>query len=641
LVEDEKTGRGRLGKAERAQQQSAQSKMTPKEASRLRILDPACGSGSFLIGAYQYLLDWHLQSYVENDPQKHATGKNPALYQSHSGDWKLTLGERKRILLDNIYGVDIDPQAVEVTKLSLLLKVLEGESEQTVSGKQKLLHTRVLPDLDRNIKCGNSLIGPDFYAGQQLGFFNDEERLRINVFDWNTEFPDIMKSGGFDAVIGNPPYLNVDDTWGKKDPRLAALKKQYPHIYNDKTDILFYFLGKSVQLSKNQIGFIVSRAFLEAYKADKLRAYLAKTAAILEIIDFRNFYVFPGVGITTCVINLQCNSSSYMTRVYKLLSDKIPATSIYSLLNNPILFEKINITQKLLGPSPWTFASSHTTVVNSKIDSCGKPLSEILFIGQGMQTGLNEIFGKRTYDEIIKWKLIAGQYYKRASNSDIQRYFIRDREEYILYPNAVSDFDCLPMGVKKHLLDNSVLLKARAAYKRGNCEWWQFTWPLHQEYYDRKRILCPYLAVSNRFMLDEKGEFLSLTDTTVLFDNGQPESLLYLLGLLNSKLLSFRFKSIGKLKSGGIYEYFWNSISKIPIRTIDFSNRTDTARHDRMVEMVEQMLALNKQLAVTNTAHEKTALQRQIDATDCQIDQLVYELYGLTEEKIKIVEGTT
>ncbi len=141
--------------------------ITPNEASPLRILDPACGSGSFLIGAYQYLLDWHLQSYVASDPQKYATGKNPALYQSHSGDWKLTLAERKRILLDNIYGVDIDPQAVEVTKLSLLLKVLEGESEQTVSGKQKLLHTRVLPDLDRNIKCGNSLIGPDFYAGQQ------------------------------------------------------------------------------------------------------------------------------------------------------------------------------------------------------------------------------------------------------------------------------------------------------------------------------------------------------------------------------------------------------------------------------------------------------------------------------------------
>ena len=108
-------------------------KISPKEASALRILDPACGSGSFLIGAYQYLLDWHRDWYVADNAQKWASGKSPVLYQSHGSEWRLTTAERRRILLNNIYGVDIDPQAVEVTKLSLLLKVLEGESEQTLS----------------------------------------------------------------------------------------------------------------------------------------------------------------------------------------------------------------------------------------------------------------------------------------------------------------------------------------------------------------------------------------------------------------------------------------------------------------------------------------------------------------------------
>ena len=103
---------------------------TPKQAAKLRLLDPACGSGSFLIGAYQYLLDWHRDWYGDNEPKKWATGKNPAIYQGPGGEWKLTTTERKRILLQNLFGVDIDAQAVEVTKLSLLLKVLEGESEQ-------------------------------------------------------------------------------------------------------------------------------------------------------------------------------------------------------------------------------------------------------------------------------------------------------------------------------------------------------------------------------------------------------------------------------------------------------------------------------------------------------------------------------
>jgi hypothetical protein len=190
--------------------------LTPKQVSKLRILDPACGSGSFLIGAYQYLLDWHRDWYVNDGHEKWATGRSPVLYQvsgglsaeglrktglsaeglwkaglsaevphggTKAGDWRLTTTERKRILLNNIYGVDIDPQAVEVTKLSLLLKVLEGENEQTISRQLRMFHERALPDLGNNIKCGNSLIGPDFYEGKQLSLMDDEERLRVNVFD--------------------------------------------------------------------------------------------------------------------------------------------------------------------------------------------------------------------------------------------------------------------------------------------------------------------------------------------------------------------------------------------------------------------------------------------------------------------------
>ena len=128
-----------------------------EEAANLRIVDPACGSGSFLIGAYQYLLDWHLNWYVNDGPKKH----RKQVFQGPVGSWLLTTEERKRILLANIYGVDIDPQAVEVTKLSLLLKVLEQTSGETIDKNQKLFHERALPDLDQNIKCGNSLVAPE------------------------------------------------------------------------------------------------------------------------------------------------------------------------------------------------------------------------------------------------------------------------------------------------------------------------------------------------------------------------------------------------------------------------------------------------------------------------------------------------
>ncbi len=155
----------------------------------LRVLDPACGSGSFLIVAYQYLLDWYRNQYVQAGPEPWCKGKNPRLRQIGGNDYALTIPERKRILLDHIYGVDIDPQAVEVTKLSLLLKVIEGESAATLGQNRLLFQERALPDLDKNIKCGNSLIGPDFYENKQADTFDSAELLQVNPFDWKHEFP--------------------------------------------------------------------------------------------------------------------------------------------------------------------------------------------------------------------------------------------------------------------------------------------------------------------------------------------------------------------------------------------------------------------------------------------------------------------
>ena len=200
---------------------------TPKQADRLKILDPACGSGSFLIGAYQYLLDWRRDWYLNNattdkglkhlvcpDGSDTSSDKglkplvgrggtlqaaplrprdNAPMFQAAGGEWRLTTAERKRILLNNIHGVDIDTQAVEVTKLSLLLKVLEGESEDSIANQRRFFHEQALPDLGNNIKCGNSLIGPDFYDNQQMSLLDDEEKYRINIFDWRNEFPEILK----------------------------------------------------------------------------------------------------------------------------------------------------------------------------------------------------------------------------------------------------------------------------------------------------------------------------------------------------------------------------------------------------------------------------------------------------------------
>jgi predicted type IV restriction endonuclease len=270
--------------------------LTPKQASRLRILDPACGSGSFLLGAYQLLLDWHRDRYLEAGPKKHTK----ELYQGTGGAWRLTTAEKKRILLANIYGVDIDPQAVEVTKLSLLLKVLEGESEQTLQSQLRMFHERALPDLSSNIQCGNSLIGPDFYEGQQMTMFDDEERYRINVFDWEAAFPWLRDTGGFDVVIGNPPYVFTRNE-GIDESQKQYFYAKYRH-QSAQLNTFGIFLERSYNLMRQQgiLGFITPNNWLTISSFAPLRQFLLQNAGEVRIVNILD-RVFAAAHVDTAI----------------------------------------------------------------------------------------------------------------------------------------------------------------------------------------------------------------------------------------------------------------------------------------------------------------------------------------------------
>jgi len=303
---------------------------SPKEVADLHILDPACGSGSFLIGAYQFLLDWHRDWYIEHlvpvikekgatskevqalipvQPQPKARGRGKPrklqatdlpVYAAGNGngsrvrsDWRLTSAERKRILLNNIYGVDIDTQAVEVTKLSLLLKVLEGENEETVSKQLTLFHERALPSLHQNIKCGNSLIGPDIFTDEKAAL-SPEEIRQINPFDWQREFSSIMSNGGFDAVIGNPPYVR-QEVLGQEFKEYT--RKRYDS-YAGTADLYVYFIEKSHRLLRKSgyFGIICSNKFMRAKYGVNLRKFIVNNTNIRQIVDFGELPVFQNAS---------------------------------------------------------------------------------------------------------------------------------------------------------------------------------------------------------------------------------------------------------------------------------------------------------------------------------------------------------
>jgi hypothetical protein len=607
---------------------------TPKQVSKLHVLDPACGSGSFLINAYQFLLDWHRDWYLAHKHENWAKGRNPLLVQTITG-WKLTISERKRILLDNIYGVDIDPQAVEVTKLSLLLKVLEGESEQTIQPFLRLFQQRALPDLGDNIKCGNSLIGSDFYSQKELPLLDDEERLCINVFDWEAEFSEIMKSGGFDAVIGNPPYVRQEELNGVK----SYFHSRY-QTFQPTADLYVNFIEKGHRLLKSTglFGMIVSNKWLRAAYGRRLRRFLADGISVLNIVDMAGLRVFANATVRTIILVSTPRPKKSSTFLYLA---PMPTSDFHLIRSGEQLLRIVeqkakNLPLSSLSLYGWSFSDASAQAIIEKMKQSSLVLTGYIrgkpFFG--IKTGLNEAFmidkAKRNHliaknskaTEIIR-PLIVGK--------DVRRYAIDFKDRYLVWTYTGVDIDRYP-AVFEHLKKFKPKLKKR--WDQGNF-WWELRACDYYDRFEKPKIIYPDIASTCRFALDQNGYFGS---NTTYFISGKD---LYLLGILNSKLAQFYFsKTCAGLEGGGkIYlRFFGQYLEEFPVHRIDLSDSSEVNRHCRIVELVGQMLDLQKKVSKTKIPQEKEALRRQIEAIDRQIDELVYQLYGLSAEEIKIVK---
>jgi type I restriction-modification system DNA methylase subunit len=605
----------------------------PKEVEKLKILDPACGSGSFLLGAYQYLLDWHLKWYIDNEPDKWAKVKQPTVYQGLSPDprtpnWHLTTAERKRILLNNIYGVDIDSQAVEVTKLSLLLKVLEGENNQTLANQLRMFHERALPDLGDNIKCGNSLIGPDFY--QQQTMLDDDERYHINVFDWEKEYSEIMNAGGFDAVIGNPPYIGFHGFEKGKE----YLTQHYLSA-EGKFDIYLPFLEKGISnLRKNGLlGYICPTNFTKRDHGERLRTLLSKETTIIEITDFEDCQVFKdALNYTGVFIFEKLKPSKDSQLIYKRRS---------------LLDDGLKVDQISLGSNAWVIRDRRSQLLIDKVHECSvKDLgSVVIAISEGIVTGLNKVF-LLTKDQVETLKLEREYLRPCLRGSEVRRYSVEETKEYVIYPyklvqdktRALSESELQKAKyLWEYLKSQKQSLSGRPYFERSSKQWYELWNQRDLNLLAFEKIVVAELANSARFSLANPDLFYGDTVCGISID----ESIIskkYVLGLLNSKLLDFYFKKTTVPKANGYYIYKTMFLNKLPIRLVDFSNAVDKTLHDKIVNFVDEMLILHRQLIEAKTDNEKTALQRQIDAFDHQINESVYALYYLTAEEIKIVE---
>ena len=620
----------------------------------LRVLDPACGSGSFLLGAYQYLLDYYRNWYAEH-PLK---GGRKEAYQGRGDQWLLTTEEKKRILRTHIYGVDIDSQAVEVTKLSLLLKVLEGESQATLGQTMPMWQERALPDLSENIKCGNSLIGYDYL--EQASLLDDEEMHRVNPFDWKAGFPDAMAAGGFDAVIGNPPYIRIQTMkqWAPKE--VAFYKQAYASASKGNYDIYVVFAERGLSLLRPHglLGFILPHKFFNAKYGEALRGLISRGKHLAQVVHFGDQQVFSGATTYTCLMFLakEGREECYVQKVSELdrwlshrqaVAGKVSASRITTGQWNLVVGPGAALFHRL--------AEIPTTLLH---------VTERIF--QGLKTGADKVY---IVDQLDNARGQARVYSRHTGHEhwiecallhplikggDSKNYSIRPTKRVILFPYAQGPGHTMsplsPRALEQdhprawaYLSQNREYLQNREHGKMKGPEWYAYTRNQALDVMSQPKVFTPDIAPKSSFSLDATGDVFFTGGVAggygiVVLPQHTRE---YVLGLLNSQLLEWMLQQFTTQMRGGWYSYEARYIRDLPIRTIDFDDSSDVARHDRMVSLVERMLDLHKRLAEARTPNDKTLLQRQIDATDGQIDRLVYELYDLTEEEIAIVEEAT
>ncbi|PZV25589.1 MAG: restriction endonuclease subunit M [Snowella sp.] len=628
---------------------SALAEKTPEKVKDLTVLDPSCGSGSFLLVAYQYLLDWYLDQY-SNNIKKY----RKKLYQINNNRWKLKSAEKKRILLDHIYGVDIDQQAVEMTKLSLLLKVLEGESGEMLTKQLDLFKERALPDLDNNIQCGNSLIDGDFYQNNQLSLLDEETRYRVNIFDWQASFPKIMQSGGFDVIIGNPPYVRIQllKKWASLE---ADFYKQYYHSANKGNyDIYVIFIEKGLALLKDRgnLAFILPHKFFNAQYGESIRNIISKNNYLREITYFGEQQIFEKITTYTCLLFLVKNS------LEKFQFNNIKNVKEWS---NDYKSSDIKEFSSLeIDAQAWNFQGSRVHNIINKSKQNTEFLGNLADIFVGTQTSADEVFvlencviennyvigHSKSLNKSVRIELELTKAFLRGKQ--IRRYSLPATTSYLICPYLISDEACqllkeeelinkFPLTME-YFLENKPQLEAREKGKFKDKVWYGFAYPKSMTIFQKSKIIVPDYNNVSSFTLDHQGHFYKTGYGIILNTNNSDLSLPYILGLLNSKLLFKFLLSIGTFLRGGYVRFWTQYLDKIPIYIPQ--SESDYACQDKIIGLVHQMLTLHQELQQEKISPSRKMLQNQISATEKQINQLVYQLYGITEpQEIAIIEG--
>jgi hypothetical protein len=589
---------------------SAFNSRSDQEILPIRVLDPACGAGSTLLRAYGYLID--------------ATG--PA---------NISFAEKKEILLNSIHGVDIDRQCIAAAKLLLVIKLMENEHAESLPGDFFTVCTEVFRGLRHTIQVGNSVIGPEIINEDLWQFFPSPGRQSINPFEWKSSFPEIMVSGGFDAIIGVPPQRPIGS-----DHLIQHYFRRNYTVYHPLADCSGYFIERGLSLLRRngKLGFITNDQWFRRKYGSLLR-YTLRMKRIEEIVLFGKS---PGTRIhpAKCIIRV-ANSPPADTFFVTLISP-----SFKESLADFIQYHRFTMNSAKLDDGGWIFRDTRGEDIIIKMRKSGILLEEFVMgqVYEGIEIGFDKplIINKKVKEQLVgvnpEYESLIRPF---ITGKGIARYQITSNPKYLVYPRRdPANNETFSAGLYQWLKKRypSVALSRKSSMKtiqvpgragdtRGGMlndkDFWKSTNP---KIFFRNRFKNPAFAF-------DEGVTIADDTTNVIASSSR-----YLLGILNSRLIAFLFKNSRQTFGAEHKLYSWDDLRNLPIYSIDFDDPVDKIRHDRMVILVSEILSLHKHMSLAKTDREKHLITREIESIDRQIDSLVYGLYGLTADEIAVVE---
>lgn len=577
----------------------------------IKVLDPACGSGSFLIKAFDYLYN-HISGTEES--------------KQHRIDSQGNYSAKTEILKNNIYGVDLDNKAVEITKLNLLLKAAEK-------------YRKLPEEIDLHIKHGNSLI-------------SDENIEGLDAFKWLGDF----KEGSFDAIIGNPPYVKLQNL------NKNQIEYFYSH-YKSATkhyDIYVLFVEKALSLLREGgvLGFILPSKFFNADYGEGLRKVISENKSLNKLVNFKDFQVFDNATTYTCLLFLKKSKNKNFE--YLELNNK------NELNTSSRVFMKLQYKKSTLEqPSQenWSFATGDNTDIIGKLKKIELKLGDISKdIFQGFLSGRDRIYfvsligdGKEVVkvinlsdkkEYVVEKKLLK----KVLKGKEIRRWKIDWKNLYMVYPYVINDGTSSLVSIDElkkqypHIYQYLLhykkdLMSSETSEAVDETNWYRFRRARSPEQFENPKLITQVLASKNSFTFDEKDGFYFVGGGNaggfgITLNDNFSSDYYFVLSLLNSKLLEFYLKHISTPFRGGYYSYGKRFIEKFPIVVPSDKEKF------KLTELAKRQLENSKKLREfgDKKTSETVKLEEEIKRTDAEIDEIIFKLYGITEKEKKTIE---